>query len=569
MIAKQISGRTDDACAKRYREALDPSIKQGEWTEEEDQRLLQEYRRWGGRWSSVAAQLGRSGLGCRNRWRLLERRKNQASSSHRSSSCLPGEKCSISGEPQPSSEPVLKYEVQESGETHTHERPDPPRQADLWGELLSQLQHEIPSQTDSLASGSNVPMELSIPMDSSLASVSDNTGRVSYQFDAMLWDIMNGGCGCGCGSKQPERSCAHAVTPAFLGFPPETFLDPTHQLPQTFPSIDAPETLPQSHLAPPPLPASSSLPSQQIDIPPQPPEDHASGSDCSISRPHPEPFTPFSTFGNAGTSLQPGGSPVQFTTGSGSTNVPPLPMQGQGVMSAPLARIAVQESMSPASPTQPLVKRTVSPRTLAIFEDLPRQFQGIDPAKFMAAIALVRDGTQTSCRCHGSCRPPTSHSDITASSTPTEEASALPIGKKCCSATTQEVSPSSPRLSLPRRGKKRSYSPPAVGLSPTGARNAEPSAKRGKPKAPLVPRLSSHLEAVVGDSDILPYACGDPNCWRSDEDIRSRFNTSGELLEHWRRGHEGESVVERIPDGRVFRCALEGCGKGWKVLLSF
>ncbi|KAF8306040.1 hypothetical protein DL93DRAFT_2065785, partial [Clavulina sp. PMI_390] len=69
MIAKQISGRTDDACAKRYREALDPSIKQGEWTEEEDRRLLEEYKRWGGRWASVAAQLGRSGLGCRNRWR--------------------------------------------------------------------------------------------------------------------------------------------------------------------------------------------------------------------------------------------------------------------------------------------------------------------------------------------------------------------------------------------------------------------------------------------------------------------------------------------------------------------
>ncbi|KAK7694288.1 hypothetical protein QCA50_001470 [Cerrena zonata] len=75
VIARGISGRTDDACSKRYREALDPTLKKDEWTSEEDDRLLQVYARLGGKWGQVGHELNRSGLACRNRWRLLQRRK--------------------------------------------------------------------------------------------------------------------------------------------------------------------------------------------------------------------------------------------------------------------------------------------------------------------------------------------------------------------------------------------------------------------------------------------------------------------------------------------------------------
>ena len=68
VIARQIPGRTDDACSKRYREALDPSLKKGDWTSEEDFHLLQAYKRLGGRWGQIGAELRRSGLGCRNRY---------------------------------------------------------------------------------------------------------------------------------------------------------------------------------------------------------------------------------------------------------------------------------------------------------------------------------------------------------------------------------------------------------------------------------------------------------------------------------------------------------------------
>ncbi|KAJ6574634.1 hypothetical protein B0H19DRAFT_1208260 [Mycena capillaripes] len=74
-IARQIHGRTDDACSKRYREALDPNLKKDEWTPEEDAQLMLAYARIGGKWGQVGQELRRSGLGCRNRWRMLERNR--------------------------------------------------------------------------------------------------------------------------------------------------------------------------------------------------------------------------------------------------------------------------------------------------------------------------------------------------------------------------------------------------------------------------------------------------------------------------------------------------------------
>ncbi|KAI0067964.1 hypothetical protein BV25DRAFT_895870 [Artomyces pyxidatus] len=78
VIARHIPGRTDDACSKRYREALDPSLKKDDWTEAEDARLLDLYARLGGKWVAVGNELKRSSLGCRNRWRLLERKRASA-----------------------------------------------------------------------------------------------------------------------------------------------------------------------------------------------------------------------------------------------------------------------------------------------------------------------------------------------------------------------------------------------------------------------------------------------------------------------------------------------------------
>lgn len=67
VIARHIPGRTDDACSKRYREALNPSLRRDEWSKEEDDKLLDAYSRLLGRWAQVGQELQRSGLACRNR----------------------------------------------------------------------------------------------------------------------------------------------------------------------------------------------------------------------------------------------------------------------------------------------------------------------------------------------------------------------------------------------------------------------------------------------------------------------------------------------------------------------
>ncbi|KAG0235589.1 hypothetical protein BGW42_005028 [Actinomortierella wolfii] len=77
-IAERIQGRTDDQCAKRWRESLDPHIDRTAWTPEEDALLLQKYEEFGSQWQKIAALFfpGRPGLHCRNRWRKIQRGLN-------------------------------------------------------------------------------------------------------------------------------------------------------------------------------------------------------------------------------------------------------------------------------------------------------------------------------------------------------------------------------------------------------------------------------------------------------------------------------------------------------------
>ncbi|MBE3045446.1 hypothetical protein IMZ48_23445 [Candidatus Bathyarchaeota archaeon] len=73
-IARLIPGRKDDQCSKRHRDILAPLARNRlfDWTPAEDQILRDGVRDLGHRWTSVAARLpGRPPLTCRNRWRNL------------------------------------------------------------------------------------------------------------------------------------------------------------------------------------------------------------------------------------------------------------------------------------------------------------------------------------------------------------------------------------------------------------------------------------------------------------------------------------------------------------------
>ena len=73
-VSQEIEGRTDDQCAKRYMEVLDPSTKNRlkPWSMEEDLRLIQQIKIHGTKWRTISNGFeGRPSLTCRNRWRKL------------------------------------------------------------------------------------------------------------------------------------------------------------------------------------------------------------------------------------------------------------------------------------------------------------------------------------------------------------------------------------------------------------------------------------------------------------------------------------------------------------------
>lgn len=69
-VAETLGNRTENQCSNRWYKYLNPALVKGQWTVEEDQKMIELVQQYGAKkWSFIASQLkGRVGKQCRERY---------------------------------------------------------------------------------------------------------------------------------------------------------------------------------------------------------------------------------------------------------------------------------------------------------------------------------------------------------------------------------------------------------------------------------------------------------------------------------------------------------------------
>ncbi|KAK8036149.1 hypothetical protein PG993_008763 [Apiospora rasikravindrae] len=79
-VSEEVASRSADQCAKRWQQSLDPNIKHGNWTEEEDGRLIRAVEKHGRQWKQIQENYyqSRSRNDLKNRYTIITRRASNS-----------------------------------------------------------------------------------------------------------------------------------------------------------------------------------------------------------------------------------------------------------------------------------------------------------------------------------------------------------------------------------------------------------------------------------------------------------------------------------------------------------
>ncbi|KAF8446231.1 hypothetical protein L210DRAFT_3642485 [Boletus edulis BED1] len=599
VIARNIPGRTDDACSKRYREALDPSLKKDDWTQVEDEKLIAAYNRLGGKWGRVGQELQRSGLGCRNRWRLLQRKRASTSltasiftSDSTTQLCTPSVWPSLPMidpspywddplsqiDASPSSHPTSRNSVDVLGDT-------PPGQhaqlqlvdypvpfhysSSSLSSALSSPQHALRYEKDTDVTASNGRQSLLLPT----ASVPpDSTSTAVFApFDY----------------ESSPSTCALSVSSTS----PAPYSDDMHQ---TDIYSDRPHQFHQLHRSAShtaiPVHASSAHPVQV---------DHytVAHEECSLShaalptRHQPTPQTsslcaPSSADSYFATSRLPEQQASHVSSSITSVSLLDKPDTYYHASPEPQLDVNVQHSLIPSP--DPLSLSESRPGYHYVHQRLPSRARVVETMHGQEQRGEYHYNhvqPEQSHRGHPSSRPPTtSPPDSRYAPHQLERSVNTPAQPEAGpSRTTPDHYYTSNSLHASQLVQRSTASHRSVGMPytkrlsldslPTNTDDNDThscrpiprqkigtaSSKRSDTQTPL--RLSSDLQATP-DPSIKPYACGHESCWPSDAASSSAcYCTSRGLSDHNKIAHPEDSGGDR-----PYRCGLEGCGKSWKSI---